>query len=198
VAAHTSTLAFLRLGRRKPAAETSLTAVGADRPPRLLLKFGIYAGIALVVAAVAGTWLASRNARVRAERDVWADARYTADQLGRDDLARTALGGLLDAEGKIVFANQKLAELLGREPDGLPGAALVELMDEHSRAAAVPALVPPAPRAARVRIRPSDRQPRPHVRLRKPDRRPRRRVQRRADDDQGRHRAKARRRRYSL
>jgi PAS domain S-box-containing protein len=317
VTTHTSTLANLRLGRRKRAAETPLAAVGADRPPRLLLKFGVYAGIALIVAAVAGTWLASRNARVRAERDVWADARYTADQLGRDDLARTALRGpvggdalseldvlfgrtalqrgvvrvtlfsragivtystdhtligqkpydladveqaltgaevhgisrlhggvgdnptvlqsyapvywyfdrnsspngvigvyrdyapvakairdetvvragvivaallilyvalfpilrrvtrtlqarnrqlaqqaealraseeqyrlivetaaegiaLLDADGKIVFANQKLAELLGRQPDSLPGTVLVELMDEHSRAAADP------------------------------------------------------------
>ena len=45
---------------------------------------------------------------------------------------------LLDAEGKIVFANQKLAELLGRNVDTLPGSSLVDLMDEHSRAAADP------------------------------------------------------------
>jgi PAS domain S-box-containing protein len=45
---------------------------------------------------------------------------------------------LLDADGTIVFANRKLAELLGREADSLPGTSLVDLMDEHSRAAADP------------------------------------------------------------
>ena len=55
-------------------------------------------------------------------------------------IVETAAEGvaLLDAEGRIVFANQKLAELLGRSNGMLPGSALVELMDEHSRAAADP------------------------------------------------------------
>jgi PAS domain S-box-containing protein len=55
-------------------------------------------------------------------------------------IVETAAEGvaLLDAEGRIVFASKRLAELLGRSPDALPGTALVELMDEHSRAAADP------------------------------------------------------------
>ena len=77
----------LGLGRDAP-----LAAVPA-KPPRLLLRFGLYAGIALIVAAAAGTWLAGNNARDRAERGVWQDARYTADQLARDDLAKVALRG---------------------------------------------------------------------------------------------------------
>jgi PAS domain S-box-containing protein len=55
-------------------------------------------------------------------------------------IVETAAEGvaLLDAEGRVVFANQKLAELLGRSVEALPGASLVDLMDEHSRAAADP------------------------------------------------------------
>ena len=57
-------------GRRSRVAEVldvnaPLTTV-PSKPPRLLLRFGIYAGIAVVVAAAAGTWLAGHNARIRA------------------------------------------------------------------------------------------------------------------------------------
>ena len=88
---------------------TPLAGTAPAKPPRLLLRFGIYAGIALVAAAAAGTWLAAHSARNRAERDVWADARYTADQLGRDDLAKIALKGPV---GPGARAN--LDELFGR------------------------------------------------------------------------------------
>jgi PAS domain S-box-containing protein len=120
VATDTSTLAPApaavrrRLGvRRRRVSElldgnVPLTSAPA-RPPRLLLRFGIYAGVALVAAAAAGTWLAGHSARVRAERDVWADARYTADQLGRDDLAKVALSAPV---GPGVRAS--LDELFGR------------------------------------------------------------------------------------
>ncbi len=86
----------LGFGRRSRVAEildanAPLTAVVPVKPPRLLLRFGVYAGIAVVVAAAAGTWLAGHNARIRAERGVWADAHYTAAQLARDDLAKIAL-----------------------------------------------------------------------------------------------------------
>jgi PAS domain S-box-containing protein len=90
-------------------ASAPLTAVAPAKPPRLLLRFGIYAGIAMLVAAAAGTWLAGHNARARAERGVWADARYTADQLARDDLAKAALSGPV---GPGVRAS--LDELFGR------------------------------------------------------------------------------------
>ena len=68
-----------------------LTPSSAGNPPRLLLRFGMYAGLALILAAVFGTWIARHNATTRAEREVFADARYTADRLGRDDLAKLAL-----------------------------------------------------------------------------------------------------------
>ncbi len=70
-----------------------LTNAPPAKPPRLLLRFAVYAGIALVVTAAGGTWLAGNSARTRAEKDVWADAKYTADQLARDDLAKIALRG---------------------------------------------------------------------------------------------------------
>ncbi len=104
----------LGLGRRgrmraSPEQDAPLADILAAKPPRLLVRFGVYAGIALLVAAAAGTWLAGRSARVRAERDVWADARYTADQLGRDDLAKLALKGPV---GPALQAD--LDELFGR------------------------------------------------------------------------------------
>ncbi len=80
-----------------------------SKPPRLLLRFGIYAGIAVVVAAAAGTWLAGHNARIRAERSVWADAHYTAAQLARDDLAKIALAKPVGPD-----ARAGLDELFGR------------------------------------------------------------------------------------
>jgi PAS domain S-box-containing protein len=86
-----------------------LTSVAPEKPPHLLLRFGVYAGIAVLVAAAVGTWLAGRNARARAERGVWADAHYTADQLARDDLAKTALAKPV---GPDVQAS--LDELFGR------------------------------------------------------------------------------------
>jgi PAS domain S-box-containing protein len=104
-------LGFGRGGRPPEAVDqdASLSTIAPARPPRLLLRFAIYAGIALLVAAAAGTWVASHNARARAEKDVWADARYTADQLARDDLAKVALKGPV---GPGVRAN--LDELFGR------------------------------------------------------------------------------------
>jgi len=90
--------------RRRPRVSDVLdpraAPAGAElaKPPRLLLRFGIYAGIALLIAAAAGTWLAARTARDRAERGVWADAHHIADQLGRDDLARTAMKRPVDAD----------------------------------------------------------------------------------------------------
>lgn len=90
----------------------ALTAARPAKPPRLLLRFGIYAGIALIVAAVAGTWLAARTARARAERDVWADARYISDQLARDDIAKAALqkpvGPDLRANLDVLFGRAAL------------------------------------------------------------------------------------------
>ena len=84
-------LGFRRGSRASDAVDRRTAPAGAARPPRLLLRFGIYAGIALILAAAAGTWLAARTARDRAERDVWADAHYISSQLAGDDLAKTAM-----------------------------------------------------------------------------------------------------------
>jgi PAS domain S-box-containing protein len=89
----------LRLAFRKhrPLDAAGEQAQRLEEPPRLLLRFGVYAGLALVVAALVGTWLARHNATVRAERDVYLDALHTADRLGRDDLAKLALKRPVDA-----------------------------------------------------------------------------------------------------
>jgi PAS domain S-box-containing protein len=100
---------FRRSGRASEIDSNALTIVAPARPPRLLLRFGVYGGIALIVAAAAGTWLAGRNARDRAERGVWADAHYTADQLARDDLAKIALRKPVASD-----ARASLDELFGR------------------------------------------------------------------------------------
>jgi PAS domain S-box-containing protein len=59
-------------------------------PPRLLLRFAVYAGGAVVLAAVGALLLARFNATSSAEDDLSDDAAYIADELGRDDFARTA------------------------------------------------------------------------------------------------------------
>jgi PAS domain S-box-containing protein len=103
-----------RFGRgareRPPEAEGALTEVSPHRPPRLVSRFGLYAGLALVCAAAGGTWLARHQATARAERDVWADAKFTADRLGRDDLSRIALARPVRDPGTVG----QLDELFGR------------------------------------------------------------------------------------
>jgi PAS domain S-box-containing protein len=61
-------------------------------------------------AAAGGTWLARHQATARAERDVWADAKFTADRLGRDDLSHIALAGPVRDAGTVG----QLDELFGR------------------------------------------------------------------------------------
>jgi len=104
---------WARLGRRKPAPDPSPRAATApiERPPRLLLRFALYSGVAFAVAAGVGVWFARHNATVRAEREVWADAKFTADQLGRDDLAETAMRAPVRNPATIA----QLDELFGRK-----------------------------------------------------------------------------------
>jgi PAS domain S-box-containing protein len=97
-------------GERTPEAEGALTEVSRHRPPRLVFRFGLYAGMALLCAAAGGTWLARHQATARAERDVWADAKFTADRLGRDDLSHIALAGPVRDAGTVG----QLDELFGR------------------------------------------------------------------------------------
>jgi PAS domain S-box-containing protein len=60
------------------------------RTPGIVLRFALYAGIALVIAVVAGLFVVRADAISRARADVKSDAGFLADRLGRDDLARTA------------------------------------------------------------------------------------------------------------
>src|SRR3954447_21522365 len=102
-----------RLGGRKRGSERPPRAEAAPRlekPPRLLLRFALYSGLAFAVAAAGGVWVARHMATSRAEHDVWADARFTADQLGRDDLAKTAMRAPVRDAGTIA----QLDELFGR------------------------------------------------------------------------------------
>jgi PAS domain S-box-containing protein len=84
-----------------------------DAPPRLLLRFAVYAGIALLVAAGAGAWISGHRVRARAEHEVFQDARFTADRLGRDDLAKLALKRPVTPDLRA-----DLDELFGREALG--------------------------------------------------------------------------------
>ena len=59
-------------------------------PRRLVLRFALYAGVALLVAVAVGLGLARLNANARARDRALGDAKALAAQLGRDDLARTA------------------------------------------------------------------------------------------------------------
>lgn len=84
----------------------------SPRPPRLTLRFAVYAGVALALAGAASVWFAAGRASAEAERAVLADARFLADRLGRDDLARSALGrpaaGDLRAQLDEVFDREAL------------------------------------------------------------------------------------------
>ena len=79
------------------------------QPPRLVARFAVYGGLA-VILAVLGALLVSRlNAGNEAEHALAEDAAYIADELGRDDLARTAFIGRVTADEEA-----QLDDLLGR------------------------------------------------------------------------------------
>ncbi|MEP7334964.1 MAG: PAS domain S-box protein [Actinomycetota bacterium] len=57
-------------------------------PPRLVLRFAVYAGAAVLLAVMGALLLSRFNASESAESDLADDAAYVADELGRDDLVR--------------------------------------------------------------------------------------------------------------
>jgi PAS domain S-box-containing protein len=64
-------------------------------PPRLVLRFAIYAGAAVLLAVLGALMLSRFNASQSAESDLADDAHYVADELGRDDLVRVGFAGLV-------------------------------------------------------------------------------------------------------
>lgn len=97
------------------------------RPPRLTLRFAIYAGVALAVAGAASVWVANWRATVSEQREVWSDALFVAERLGKDDLARSALE-------RPAFGDRRaeLDELFDREALG-PEAKRVTLFRRDGR-----------------------------------------------------------------
>jgi PAS domain S-box-containing protein len=84
-------------------------ATDHHEPPRLVLRFAVYAGAAVVLAAVGALLLARFSAVGSAEDDLASDAHYIADELGRDDLVRVAFAGRVPPD-----VEAQLDELLGR------------------------------------------------------------------------------------
>lgn len=72
-------------------------------PPRLVLRFAIYAGAAVLLAVVGALVLSRFNASQSAESDLADDAHYVADELGRDDLVRMGFEGRVsdDVEAQL-------------------------------------------------------------------------------------------------
>jgi PAS domain S-box-containing protein len=94
--------------------------------PRLVPRFAVYAGLALLLAALAALLLARFEAQSKADSDLKDDAAYVADELGRDDLARTALAARVsvDDEAQLdeflgtIAAARDLARTSLVSPDG--------------------------------------------------------------------------------
>ena len=80
--------------------------------PRLVLRFAVYAGAGLLLAALGALLLARFNATSSAKNDLSDDAAYIADELGRDDLVRQAFADRVDAD-----LEAQLDDFLGRIAD---------------------------------------------------------------------------------
>ena len=78
-------------------------------PPRLIVRFAVYAGAAVVLAAVGALLLARFGAASEAESELKDDAAYIADELGRDDLVRLAFVGRVAPDDEAL-----LDDFLGR------------------------------------------------------------------------------------
>jgi len=62
-------------------------------PPRLVLRFAVYAGAAVLLAVLGALVLSRFNASQSAKSDLADDAAYVADELGHDDLVRSGFAG---------------------------------------------------------------------------------------------------------
>ncbi|HZB24368.1 MAG TPA: hypothetical protein VE444_11040, partial [Gaiellaceae bacterium] len=79
------------------------------QPPRLVARFAVYGGLAVILAVLGALIVSRLNAGNEAGHALAEDAAYIADELGRDDLARTAFIGRVTADEEA-----QLDDLLGR------------------------------------------------------------------------------------
>lgn len=96
------------------------------RPPRLVLRFALYAGAAVALTAALALFVVRANAISEAEHDVSDDGQYVADELGRDDLAGAAfirpvasdLEAQLDELVGVIASARGLTRVTLLAPDG--------------------------------------------------------------------------------
>jgi CheY-like chemotaxis protein len=69
----------------------------------LYLRFAVLAGVALALAGTASVLLTRADVANRAQLDVYRDAAFMAQRLGRDDLARTALGEPASGDMQVLL-----------------------------------------------------------------------------------------------
>jgi PAS domain S-box-containing protein len=90
-----------------------ITSNGANRPPRLILRFAIYSAFALLVAGAGILWFAHHEAQLRAEREVVERAQLMSttfdDRLEGADFARP-----VSAERRAVL-DKLFQDVLGSE-----------------------------------------------------------------------------------
>lgn len=101
-----------------PGRECADTRPVQRQPPRLVLRYALFAGFALVVAVASGVLLARQNANARAQDRVLEAANAIAVRLGQDDLSRTAFRWppLRGDDDQRVFLDDVLElELLGSD-----------------------------------------------------------------------------------
>ena len=91
-----------------------LQPVDTERSPRLVLRFAILTGIALLLAAAAVMWFVRAQAVERAERMVEFHTRFVADTILRNELGRSDFDGPVSparqAELDQLFEEQVLVE----------------------------------------------------------------------------------------
>lgn len=79
------------------------------QPPRLVARFAVFAGLAVLLATLGALLFTRFHAGIEARDELADDAAYIADELGRDDLARTAFIDRVTPDEEA-----QLDELLGR------------------------------------------------------------------------------------
>ncbi|MBA3347757.1 MAG: response regulator [Actinobacteria bacterium] len=86
-----------------------LRPVDTERSPRLVLRFAIYTGVALLLAAAGVMWFVRGQAMERAERAVEFHTRFVAETILRHELGRS------DFEGPVSQARRAELDRLFRE-----------------------------------------------------------------------------------